>query len=82
MLLSLHAEGIGSKWATGPGVQTPAFRESVQAEPTDRVAALIMVGGMESTQFNSDREQHITKVRRHRRRSLQGDLFVDFPCNL
>jgi nitroreductase len=76
-LLSLHAEGIGSKWATGPVIQTPAFRELVQAQATDRVAALIMVGG--STEFASDRERQGTEVRRHRRRSLRGDLVVDLP---
>jgi hypothetical protein len=79
VLLSLHAEGIGSKWATGPVVRTPAFRQLVQAAPTDRVAALIMVGGMESTHFCSDRERDRTTARRHRRRSIDGDLLVDLP---
>ena len=75
VLLSLHAEGIGSKWATGPVIHTPAFRELVHAQPSDRVAALIMVGG--STEFVSDRDEKMTSVRRHRRRSLHGDLLQD-----
>lgn len=79
MLLSLHAEGIGSKWATGPVIRTQAFRDLVQAEPTDRVAALIMIGGKNSTQFSSERERQITKVRRNRRRTIEGDLLTDLP---
>ena len=75
MLLSLHAEGIGSKWATGPVIRTPAFRQLVDAAPTDRVAALIMVGG--TTEFGSEREAQITAHRRRRRRTVQGDLLVD-----
>jgi hypothetical protein len=55
-------------WATGPVIQTPAFRELVQAKATDCVAALIMVGG--STEFASDQERQSTKVCRHRQRSL------------
>ena len=75
ILLSLHAEGIGSKWATGPVIRTPAFRELVQALPTDRIVALIMVGG--DTKFESEREAQITAVRRRRRRSIHGDLLID-----
>ncbi len=44
VLLSLHAEGIASKWATGPVIETPAFRHLVQARPQDRVVGIIMVG--------------------------------------
>lgn len=79
LMLSLHAEGIGTKWATGPVIATPAFRDLVQAETTDRVAGLIMVGGMNSTVFQSDREQAMTKSRRHRRRGLDGDLLIELP---
>lgn len=75
VLLSLHAEGIGSKWATGPVIRTPAFRQLIQALPTDRIAALIMLGG--STEFVSEREAQITAARRGRRRSIHGDLVVD-----
>lgn len=75
VLLSLHAEGIGSKWATGPVIQTPAFRELVQAQPSDRIAALVMVGG--STDFDSPRDEEVTTFRRQRRRSISGDLLQD-----
>lgn len=44
VLLSLHAEGIASKWATGPVIQTPAFRDLIQARPDERVVGMIMVG--------------------------------------
>lgn len=44
VMLSLHSENIASKWATGPVVRTPAFRNLVLAEPSDRVVALVMVG--------------------------------------
>jgi hypothetical protein len=44
VLLSLHAEQIASKWATGPVIQTPAFRQLVGATPYDRIVALVMIG--------------------------------------
>ena len=68
VLLSLHSEQIASKWVTGPVIRTLAFRELVKAEPTDRVAALIMVG-------EADSRQKIFP-RRHRR-ALHGDVLVD-----
>ena len=77
MLLSLHSEGIGSKWATGPVVQTLAFRDLVGAESGDRVVALVMIGGRDSAEFTSEREQAVAQVRRHRRRTMHGDLLVD-----
>jgi hypothetical protein len=49
VLLSLHAEGIASKWATGQVIHTPAFRDLVQAQPTDRIVALILIGMEETT---------------------------------
>ena len=45
VLLSLHSEKIATKWATGPVIKTPAFRELIEADPRDRVVALVMVGG-------------------------------------
>ncbi|CAB9496166.1 Nitroreductase [Seminavis robusta] len=44
VLLSLHAENIASKWATGPVIQSPAFRELVGATANDRIVALVMIG--------------------------------------
>jgi nitroreductase len=46
ILLSLHSEGLGAKWATGPVISTPAFRALMGITPTDRLVALIMVGGI------------------------------------
>jgi len=68
VLLSLHSEQIASKWVTGPVIRTLAFRELVEAQPTDRVAALIMVG-------EADTSKRI--VPRRHRRSLHGDVLVD-----
>lgn len=75
VLLSLHAEGIGSKWATGPVIETLAFRNLIEASPTDRIAGLIMVGG--TTEFENVREEQLTTARRSRRRLMQGDFLVD-----
>jgi nitroreductase len=44
VLLSLHAEDIGTKWATGPVIHTPAFRKMIGAKQSDRVIGLIMAG--------------------------------------
>ncbi|KAG7368051.1 nitroreductase family protein [Nitzschia inconspicua] len=79
VLLSLHAESIATKWATGPIITTLAFRRLVNAEPTDRIVGLIMVGGKNSTELVGEREEKMTSARRHRRRSLHGDVLVDLP---
>jgi len=68
VLLSLHSENVASKWVTGPVVQTPAFRELVEASPHDRVVALIMVG-------KPDDSKRLFPRRRHRK--LHGDVLVD-----
>jgi nitroreductase len=47
VLLSLHAEHVACKWATGSLIHTPAFRSLVQAQPTDRVVALVQILGRE-----------------------------------
>ena len=44
LLLSLHSEGLGSKWATGPVIRTSAFRELVDCESDDMIVGLIMIG--------------------------------------
>jgi len=46
ILLSLHSEGIGTKWATGPVIKTRSFRSLIGLTDTDRVVGLIMVGGI------------------------------------
>ena len=67
-LLSLHAEHIATKWVTGPVVQTPAFRELVQATEYDRVVALIMLGEADDTKGMHPRRM---------RREFHGDVLVD-----
>mmetsp|Transcript_9124 Transcript_9124/g.11503 ORF Transcript_9124/g.11503 Transcript_9124/m.11503 type:complete len:365 (+) Transcript_9124:272-1366(+) len=44
MLLALHSEGIGAKWATGPVVRCKALRDLVECDNDDLIAGLIMVG--------------------------------------
>jgi nitroreductase len=68
VLLSLHAEQIASKWATGPVIRTPAFRELVQASPHDRIVSLVMIG-------HQDESKRLYP--RRRRRALHGDVLVD-----
>ena len=89
VLLSLHAEHIASKWATGPVIETPAFRELINADPTDRIVALIMIGpapqlptmgGGEDlwlTSTSQSGQDQRLQHRRQRSRSIQGDLLVD-----
>lgn len=65
LLLSLHAEGLGSKWATGPVIKTVAFRELVGLERDDMVVGLIMVGW----------PKRLPRMRR--RRAIEGDVLID-----
>lgn len=65
-ILSLHSEGLGSKWATGPIIRTPAFRELVGVVEDEIVVALIMIGF----------PKKIPKEPK-RRRELQGDILQD-----
>mmetsp|Transcript_19481 Transcript_19481/g.41086 ORF Transcript_19481/g.41086 Transcript_19481/m.41086 type:complete len:360 (+) Transcript_19481:120-1199(+) len=65
LLLSLHAEGLGSKWATGPVIRTRAFRELVRCREDDMVVGLIMVGW----------PKRLPRMRR--RRELDGDVLRD-----
>jgi hypothetical protein len=44
LLLSLHAEGLGCKWATGPVVRARSFRDLIGCRRDEMVVALIMVG--------------------------------------
>lgn len=44
ILLSLHSENIATKWATGPVIQTQAFRNLIHASEYDRIVGLIMIG--------------------------------------
>ena len=65
LLLSLHSEDIGSKWATGSVIRTPAFRDLVGCKDTDMVVGLVMIGWSKRT------------PRMRRRREIQGDVLRD-----
>jgi nitroreductase len=72
VLLSLHSEKIATKWVTGPVIRTRAFRDLIQADPTDRIVALIMVG--------QPAGRLSTHPRRHRRPLRSGgahDVLID-----
>ncbi len=66
LLLSLHSEGLGSKWATGPVIRTRAFRDLIGCEEDDMVVGLIMVGW----------PKRVPRMPR-RRRDLEGDILKD-----
>jgi len=66
LLLSLHSEGLGSKWATGPVIRTRAFRDLIGCEEDDMVVGLIMVGW----------PKRLPRMPR-RRRDLEGDILKD-----
>lgn len=59
MLLSLHAEGYGTKWATGPIIRTKAFRELIGCQETDRVVGLVMVGEPKAIPREPRRKKHL-----------------------
>jgi nitroreductase len=65
LLLSLHSECLGAKWATGPVINTHAFRELIQCRQNEMVAGLIMVGW----------PNQLPRMRR--RRGLEGDVLRD-----
>lgn len=66
ILLSLHSEGVGSKWATGPIIRTSAFRSLVQARDDEMIVGLLMIG----------LPKFIPKPPR-RRRDVIGDVLQD-----
>jgi nitroreductase len=83
VLLSLHSEGLASKWATGDVIRTPAFRDLMEIPDDDRVVALIQVGhpypaaaGGMPVASSSEAQSHPQPLRRHRR-PLKGDVLVD-----
>jgi nitroreductase len=67
LLLSLHADNCGSKWATGPLVRCRAFRSLLGCDQDELVVGLIMVG---TPKFVP------TKPWR-RRRDFEGDVLRD-----
>jgi nitroreductase len=66
VLLSLHSEQLGSKWATGPVIRTKAFRDVVQLRNDELVVGLIMVGV----------PKRVPRSPR-KRRTLEGDVLKD-----
>mmetsp|Transcript_7492 Transcript_7492/g.17834 ORF Transcript_7492/g.17834 Transcript_7492/m.17834 type:complete len:377 (-) Transcript_7492:86-1216(-) len=66
VLLSLHAEELGSKWATGPVIRTKAFRDVVQLRNDELVVGLIMLGVPKRVPRSPKR-----------RRKLMGDVLKD-----
>lgn len=66
LLLSLHSEGLGSKWTTGPIIRTLAFRELVGCKVDDMVVGLIFIGWPK-------RQPRMPR----RRRELNGDMLRD-----
>jgi nitroreductase len=82
VLLSLHSEGLASKWATGDVIRTPAFRHLMEIPDDDRVVALIQVGRPPAATASAQAacapevQPQSQPVRRHRR-PLKGDVLVD-----
>ena len=66
VLLSLHSEHLGSKWATGPVIRTKAFRDVVQLRNDELMVGLIMVGV----------PKRVPRSPR-KRRALEGDVLKD-----
>lgn len=64
MLLSLHTEELGSKWATGPMIRCRATRSLIGCEIDEAIAGLIMVG-----------DAKIIPKEWRRRRAFEGDVF-------
>jgi hypothetical protein len=78
-LLSLSAEGIGTKWATGPVVKTPAFRSLFQLQNTHRVVGLIMVGGAGAPCFTfSNQVSAAAPISKRHCQKRPEDLVEDF----
>ncbi|KAL7446597.1 hypothetical protein ACHAXM_010279 [Skeletonema potamos] len=65
-LLSLHSEGLASKWATGPIIRTHALRNLIGCRKDDMIVGLIMIGWPK-------------RVPRMpvRRREVEGDMLKD-----
>lgn len=64
MLLSLHTEELGSKWATGPMIRCRATRFLIGCKIDEAIAGLIMVG-----------DAKIIPKEWRRRRAFEGDVF-------
>jgi Nitroreductase len=63
MLLSLHSENWGSKWATGPIIRCRAMRSLIGCKENDAIAGIVMIG-----------DPKVIPREWNRRRKLQGDV--------
>lgn len=66
LLLSLHSEGLASKWSTAPIIRTAALRELVGCGKNDMIVGLIMIGW----------SKRVPRMPR-RRRDRDGDVLKD-----
>jgi len=66
VMLSIHSEGLGSKWATGSVIRTRAFRDLVGAQPDEMIVGLLMIGKV---------KLQPKPPRKHR--ALMGDILQD-----
>ena len=63
ILLSIHSEDFGAKWATGPMVRCRATRSLIGCKETDAIAGLIMIG-----------DSKVIPREWRRRREFDGDV--------
>lgn len=73
ILLSLHAENVGTKWlARSPLPHCPAFRDLVQAEDNERVVALVLLG--EPPAIEQQQTRRVERRRKQHPSTVLGDL--------
>lgn len=63
ILLSIHSEDFGAKWATGPMIRCRATRSLIGCKETDAIAGLIMIG-----------DSKVIPREWRRRREFDGDV--------
>ena len=63
ILLSIHSEDFGAKWATGPMIRCRATRSLIGCKETDAIAGLIMIG-----------DSKVLPREWRRRREFDGDV--------
>mmetsp|Transcript_16657 Transcript_16657/g.31552 ORF Transcript_16657/g.31552 Transcript_16657/m.31552 type:complete len:357 (-) Transcript_16657:132-1202(-) len=66
MLLSLHSENWGSKWATGPIIRCRAIRSLIGCNEHDAIAGIVMIG-----------DPKVIPREWNRRRTLDGDVMKE-----
>lgn len=63
LMLSLHSEHWGSKWATGPIIRCRAMRSLIGCKENDAIAGIVMIG-----------DPKVLPREWRRRRALDGDV--------